>query len=241
MIYSFLQFINKNPELQLSQFLKKKKIPLTEIKQGPGLYIIFCKPKQKVYIGQSINICRRLGHHWHTLNNHCHDCTQLQTDWNRFGSDEFFFYCLCVGVKWKDEQIRKKLENDLLTDNSTFFYNVGVIKKNKDYYKKAFKYKDCLYTSIRQASNHLEISETTIRRKLKDSNEKDWKYVSSLEYTPKLVNSERANPVSVHGIYYRSERYVSIQTGISRRTLKRHLESDKHDYCYYAENKIKLK
>ena len=56
MIYDLTQFINKNPELKLSQFLKKQKIQLTEIRHGTGLYIIFCKPKQKIYINQSINI-----------------------------------------------------------------------------------------------------------------------------------------------------------------------------------------
>lgn len=91
-----------------------------------------------------------------------------------------------------------------------------------------------MYKSISQAANNLTISETSIRRKLKNSDEKDWEYVSSLEYNPKLLNSEKAKPVYVNGVYYRSERYASIKTGISRRTLKRHLESDKHDYCYYV-------
>lgn len=138
MIYYLKEFITKNPELKLSQFLKKQNNQLNELKQGPGLSIIFCKPKQKIYIGQSINICRRLGDHWHNFNNNCHDCTELQTDWNRFGSDEFSFFCLCVGLDWKDEKIRKKLENSII-DNTKFFYNVGLIKKDEDKYKKAIK------------------------------------------------------------------------------------------------------
>lgn len=121
MTYYLTHFINKNLELKLSQFLKEQKIQLTEIKQRPGLYIIFCKPKQKIYIGQSRNICRRLGDHCRTLNKNCHDCTQLQTDWNQFGSDESLFSYLCVGLEWKDEQIRKKLENDITTDNPKRF------------------------------------------------------------------------------------------------------------------------
>ncbi len=46
----------KNLELKLSKFLKKQNIQLNEIKQEPGLYISFCKSKQKIYIGQSMNI-----------------------------------------------------------------------------------------------------------------------------------------------------------------------------------------
>jgi hypothetical protein len=45
---------------------------------------------------------------------------------------------------------------------------------------------------------------------------------------------EKAKPVYVNGVYYRSERYASEQTGIHRSTLRRHLKSNKHDYCYYS-------
>ena len=84
------------------------------------------------------------------------------------------------------------------------FYNVGLIKKDKDKYKKAIKYNDFFYPSISQAANTLHISETSIRIKLKDSNEKDWEYVSLVEYRPKLLNSEKAKPVYVNDVYYRS-------------------------------------
>ena len=43
----FEKFMLENPKLKLSQFKKKEKVQLTEIKQGPGLYLIFCKVKKK--------------------------------------------------------------------------------------------------------------------------------------------------------------------------------------------------
>ena len=51
---------------------------------------------------------------------------------------------------------------------------------------------------------------------------------------PILPNLEKAKPVYVHGVYYRSERFASQKTKINRRTLRRHLQSEKHKYCYYA-------
>lgn len=39
------QFIYKNPQFKLNQFLEINIIQVTEIIQGPGLYIIFCKSK----------------------------------------------------------------------------------------------------------------------------------------------------------------------------------------------------
>jgi GIY-YIG catalytic domain len=185
-VFDFEGFIYKNPKLKLSKFLKKEKIPLTEIKQGPAVYIIFCKLKQKVYLGQSGNIYRRLGDHWHTLNNNCHDCIELQKDWNALGSEGFVFACLCVGSKWEDEKKRKKLENDLVEKNN-FFYNVGLIKKQEGKYKKAIKYKSIFYSSISEASIHLNIAETSIRRKLKDPNEKEFEYVDSSKWNPQYI------------------------------------------------------
>ena len=132
---AFEEFINKNPKLKLSQFLKKEKIELTEIKQGPGLYLIFCKVKKKIYLGQSSNICRRLGDHWHTLNNNCHDCVELQNDWLELGSQNFSFFYLCVGSEWTSEKSRKILEVDLV-ESVDFFYNIGSGKKDEDNYKK---------------------------------------------------------------------------------------------------------
>lgn len=177
------EFLYKNPQFKLNQFLETNILQLNEIIQGPGLYIIFCKSKQKLYIGQSENICRRVGDHWHMLNNNCHDCIQLQKNYNQIGSEDFLFYCLCVGPEWQDETIRKKLENNLVEKNSSF-YNIGLIKKSKDIYQKAIKYKGIFYSSISEASNKLNISETSIRRKLKDLNEKNWQHIDSSEYTP---------------------------------------------------------
>lgn len=143
------------------------------------------------------------------------------------------FICLVVGSEYKDETERKKLEESIIQKNN-FFYNVGLIKKDKDKYKKAIKYKNTFYPSISEASINLKLSETSIRRKLKISNNKEFEYVNKSEWSPQLLNIEKAKSLYINGVYYRNERYASEQTGINRRTLRRHLNSTKYDYCYYA-------
>lgn len=61
---------------------------------------------------------------------------------NQFGdkNEVVLFFCLCLDSEWKDEKIRKKLEDNIVEKNS-FFYNVGLIKKDEDKYKKVIKYK----------------------------------------------------------------------------------------------------
>ncbi len=133
---------------------------------------------------------------------------------NRFGFEDFSFFYLCVGLKWKNETIRKKLENDII-ENTKFFYNIKLIKNDKDKYKKAIEYKGFLYKSISKAASNLNISEKFVRRKLKNLDETDCNYVDSAKYVSELLNNEKAKPVYVDGVYYRSERYASQQTGAS--------------------------
>lgn len=73
------------------------------------------------------------------------------------------------------------------------------------------------------------MSETSIRRKLKDLNQKKFEYINSSEFQSQLVNIEKAKPAYFNGVYYRSERYASEKIGITRRTLRRHLQSNKHN------------
>ena len=61
-----------------------------------GIYQIHCLQTQKVYIGQSKSILERSGRHLTLLNNNCHECIELQRDWNRFGIQNFEFTILIL-------------------------------------------------------------------------------------------------------------------------------------------------
>ena len=56
-----------------------------------GIYMIRCKPNNKIYVGQSMNISKRWKQHRIDLNGGYHTNEELQKDWNNYGEDNFEF------------------------------------------------------------------------------------------------------------------------------------------------------
>ena len=56
-----------------------------------GIYKIYCKATNKYYIGQSVNIDKRLKTHLNELKNNKHINQRLQEDFNTYGEDFFIF------------------------------------------------------------------------------------------------------------------------------------------------------
>lgn len=56
-----------------------------------GIYGIFCKETNSVYIGQSRNIAGRFKNHKSTLKAGKHSCSRMQSDYQIFGVDSFSF------------------------------------------------------------------------------------------------------------------------------------------------------
>jgi len=56
-----------------------------------GVYKITCIRNNKVYIGQSLDINRRLNQHFNALNSltHSHHSKAFQEDWDKYGCDAF--------------------------------------------------------------------------------------------------------------------------------------------------------
>lgn len=61
-----------------------------------GIYIIKCNANNKVYIGQSINLRRRLNEHKSNLKRGVHSNNHLQSAFNKYGEKEFTFDTLEV-------------------------------------------------------------------------------------------------------------------------------------------------
>ncbi|RTK98711.1 MAG: hypothetical protein EKK57_11075 [Proteobacteria bacterium] len=59
-----------------------------------GIYIIYCVPANKAYIGQSKNIKRRWNAHRSMLKNQCCRNPYLQNIYNKYGLDSFIFAVL---------------------------------------------------------------------------------------------------------------------------------------------------
>lgn len=148
-------------------------IDLTKYMQ-PGVYQIWCIPKNTFYFGQSENVLVRVGKHRASLKQKQHDCLSLQHDWNSLGADVFKFQTVCFGPQFEslekriakqDELIKEKLDNSVQVSNSPK-------KRNSNHfnYRKIVQIEGVVYDSIGQAGRELPISETTIRRRLRDEN-----------------------------------------------------------------------
>ncbi len=57
----------------------------------PGIYKITCVPTQKVYIGQSVNLKRRICNHRASLKHNRHTNEHLQSAVNKYGIENFKF------------------------------------------------------------------------------------------------------------------------------------------------------
>jgi hypothetical protein len=128
-------------------------IPYNIIPMGPGLYIILCLKTDKIYVGESSNICGRLSTHWLSLNNHIHDCIELQSDWITFGQENFCFACLCVGPEWSAQKERIAKENEIIKANSNKVYNsIDKTKKEEHKYCKPVQWEQTIYPSVAAAA-----------------------------------------------------------------------------------------
>ena len=89
-----------------------------------GIYCIENMINHKKYIGQSININRRWKNHIRNLNNGCHNNVYLQNAWNKYGSDNFYFYIL-EQCNQEDLDVREIFYIDLFnTDDRNSGYNL---------------------------------------------------------------------------------------------------------------------
>lgn len=62
-----------------------------ELKNKSGIYFLFCKANNKIYIGQSKNILVRLKDHTNALLNTKHRNKTLQNCFNKYGFESFFY------------------------------------------------------------------------------------------------------------------------------------------------------
>lgn len=215
------------------------KTQFQQMKNGPGIYIIHCRPKNKIYIGESANLLRRLGGHWHLLNVNRNDCHELQNDWNLHGSTSFDFIALSVGSQWRNESARKKVENELVLKNKDCVYNVSPEPKGRrDKFLRPVRFQNQSFASINEASRITNTPRTTLARKAHHC-EDGWQFIEQNSEEKQVVHLNSAKPVIVNGVLYRSVRQAAAETQIHRTTLMRHLKETTQTYCYYVTEQMK--
>lgn len=91
-----------------------------EIKNKSGIYCIKNLKSNKVYIGQSINIRKRLIQHKCELINNKHSNPHLQNSFNKNTIDNFLFEVL----EYCDKDILTEKEKYYLSDLNLIYYNI---------------------------------------------------------------------------------------------------------------------
>lgn len=207
---------------------------------GPGIYLIYCKPKNLFYIGHSSNTINRLGRHYDSLSVGKSDSALLQQDWDIYGSENFFFIPLAIGPEYDNRQTRESIEATLITLNKGKVYNqlgTGVPGPTR---KVRVSYKSQSFDSIAEAAKVTKVSATQIKRLVKTPDTSGWKIIPDDPFDPTgILNSEKAKGVEIDGKPYLSIHAAAKAMKISRRTIVRRLNSNRYPTYKYLLNEEK--
>ena len=165
-----------------------------------GIYQIHCIKTNKTYIGESQNILERLSTHVGNLNRFTHDCLELQADWSKYGKEYFTIEVLYIGPEWQNSVKRIAKQDECIT-NLPLHQRYNPNPSNNGIYRQILKIDNSIFPSIASAAKALEVSETTIRRRL-----------NSVKY-PNYIRKEAqtGRPISIDGVLYPSIEMVIEQ------------------------------
>lgn len=200
----------------------------------PGLYEIHCKVNDKRYIGESANVLDRLGKHSRQLLEGRADCKQLQVDWKRFGPDQFEAHILFIGPEWREKDIRRQKETDIVSSSEpNQVYNEHASKRriHIENYRVVCKINSQRYESIAEANRITGESESRIRAKLAQNFE---------NYTIIEKIKHGYEPIIANDIYYDSIK-AAVEAGEvrTRSMAYRRLQNKKYkDWNYVSSEKI---
>jgi hypothetical protein len=192
----------------------------------PGIYEIRCIPKNRVYIGESVNLLVRLGKHVASLTQNQHDCADLQQDWNQFGLQGHSFRILRHGPFWNTVEKRRAEEVIILKHRQQQFFSVyntdriAAFTKNS---RRVIEIDNKVYESVATAQKEVGVSETTIRRRLRDPKYPTWKDLDRVEhgYTKVCIKGQEFESIN-----------AVVEAGLAnnRHTVMRRLKSTRHKW-----------
>jgi GIY-YIG catalytic domain len=176
--------------------------------------------KKKVYIGETEELLARLGKHSASLKQNQHDCRELQEDWNQFGKEKFTFKVICFGDAYSSQIMRRKKEKSVIKQKLAELFLLYNIDKSTSFtrnYQRKIEIDGKIYSTITEAANDatLGISETTIRRRLRDTNFVNYKDLQYCSFIYRIKNK----------LYKTLDEAKKDNVGGNRQTIKRRIDS----------------
>lgn len=230
---------NKNKErdnsLPSSELMKGKNTSKSKFPKQfntffqPGIYAIFNTKKNLYYIGETSNIASRLSYHFSQLQLKKHDCKNLQKDWLIYSEDVFEFQILEMSTKrWNDKIHRLQKERYYIQKYAPNVYNS--LRKESEQRSTNYQpnsipiiaYNDT-FISISEASRFFGISSSTIRLRLNDPTNLNWKYKDFNQQSA----TDLARPVVVGTFYYASVSSAAANNGISENKVRTNIKKEK--------------
>jgi group I intron endonuclease len=133
----------------------------------PGIYLIRNRVNNKIYIGSSYNINKRLNNHKSKLRRNQHKNIHLQNAWNLYGEDNFVFVVLELV---DDINILSKIEQKYLdsllyaNENDDRFYELGYNTRRNAENNKGHKFSPETILKLKQSHTGKKNSEDTKRK-----------------------------------------------------------------------------
>lgn len=143
-----------------------------------GIYQITNTANGKKYIGQSIDVERRLKQHKWELNNNSHSNYHLQGSWNKYGSDSFTFDI----IKECSESLLDYYEKEyIFTWNLTNDVNGYNLQDGGGHFKHSIETKQKISESKQKMSDET-------KKKISENNGRYWKGKARSEETKKKIS-----------------------------------------------------
>ncbi len=197
----------------------------------PGIYEICCIPRNRAYIGESENLLARLGEHVASLTRNQHDCTNLQQDWNQSGLHGHSFRVLRHGSSWNKTEKRRTEEAIVLKQRqqeSFSVHNTDRIATFAQDYRRLIEIDTKVYDSVAAAQKEVGVSETTVRRRLRDPKCPTWKELDKVKHGYTKVCIEGQEFESINAV---------VKAGLAkdRFTAMRRLESTQNSWKNWVQ------
>jgi len=164
--------------------------------KGSGIYMIYCIPNGRAYIGQSTSIIRRWTDHKSNLNKRKANNDHLQSAWNKYGKDKFSFHVLelCDSRVLDD---REQYYIDLIDPSYVFNSRLNVTKPKLEIELAQSKLPDDIKEGALQ--EYIRVAKETKSNRMGLESAQEW--IKSKGYSMSISALRKMTDVNVNKVY----------------------------------------